>query len=53
MIGPMMDLNKKTWDGTDQQSGRDLSEGVYFYTLEALGADGKAHKLSGTIHLYR
>ena len=41
------------WDGTDQNSGRPMSNGVYFYTLEGLGADGQLHKRSGTINLYR
>lgn len=46
------------WDGTDQQSGSPLKEGVYYYTCEVyeLRVDGITKRptpLSGYIHLMR
>jgi gliding motility-associated-like protein len=41
-----------SWDGKDF-SGKDCSDGVYFYTLKASGLDGKTFDTSGNISLIR
>lgn len=44
---------KLTWDGFTA-SGQKLSEGIYFYTIEPLGADpGNLYKKTGFFYLYR
>src|SRR5690606_31202909 len=40
------------WDGRSA-AGEPLSEGTYFYVLDAEGADGKRYDLTGTITLLR
>jgi gliding motility-associated-like protein len=40
------------WNGKNQ-SGKEVSEGVYFYTVVARGNDGKEFNLKGTITLVR
>lgn len=39
------------WDGT--RRGKLVKPGVYFYVIEALGADGKQYKKSGDINILR
>ena len=47
------------WDGRIQNSGKEADEGVYFFTIKALGWDEpptknpKAGPYSGSFHLYR
>jgi gliding motility-associated-like protein len=41
-----------SWDGKNL-SGKDVSEGVYFYTLKAVGTDGQQYDRKGTITLIR
>ena len=47
------------WDGRIEKSGNEAAEGVYFYTIRALGWDNpptrnpQAGPYSGTFHLYR
>jgi len=44
---------RPTWDGK-AASGQELSEGIYFYTIEALIEDpNKLYKKSGFFYLYR
>jgi gliding motility-associated-like protein len=44
---------KLTWDGY-AASGQKLTQGIYFYTIEPLGADpDKLYKKSGFFYLYR
>lgn len=40
------------WDGRTT-AGEPCSDGVYFYTFEAMGFDGKEYKLSGNLTLLR
>lgn len=37
------------WDGT--RGGKQVKSGVYYYVIQALGADGKKYKLSGDINI--
>lgn len=39
------------WDGT--RRGKLVKPGVYFYVIDAMGADGKHYKLSGDINILR
>ena len=39
------------WDGTYR--GKLVKPGVYYYVIQALGADGKKYKLSGDINIIR
>jgi gliding motility-associated-like protein len=44
---------KLTWDGK-AASGQELSTGIYFYTIEPLGADpDNLYKKAGFFYLYR
>ena len=50
------DFQSRGWDGKDQQTGQDVPEGVYFYTLtyEARSVQTTdSQVLQGFIHLYR
>jgi gliding motility-associated-like protein len=40
------------WDGKTQ-TGKDASEGTYFYTIKATGKDGYTFNTKGTVSLYR
>jgi gliding motility-associated-like protein len=40
------------WDGKNQ-AGQDMSDGVYFYKVQALGKDGQKFDQTGTITLIR
>jgi hypothetical protein len=40
------------WDGKTP-AGQDAAEGVYFYTLKAIGTDGENYDQKGTITLMR
>jgi len=40
------------WDGNDR-NGKPHAEGVYYYTLEATGADGKLFNKKANITLVR
>ncbi len=37
------------WDG--KHGGKYVPAGAYFYTIRALGADGKRYELSGDINI--
>lgn len=39
------------WDGT--RGGKPVKSGVYYYVIQAVGADGKKYKLSGDINILR
>jgi len=51
LIYEMNDLNA-SWDGK-QSNGSEAVDGVYFYTVQLKGADGKTEKRKGTINLFR
>lgn len=40
------------WDG-ETTTGQPCSDGVYYYTLYALGKDSKEYKMTGFIQLIR
>ena len=40
------------WDGKNQ-FGKEVSDGVYYYTLKAKGIDGQVFNKTGTINLFR
>lgn len=42
----------QSWNGTNK-SGNDVSDGAYFYVIEAQGIDGVEHQLSGIIQVVR
>ncbi|MEO7081852.1 MAG: gliding motility-associated C-terminal domain-containing protein, partial [Flavobacteriales bacterium] len=42
-----------TWDGRNSFSGEVLSEGVYFYTIEAVTDAGEAYRKAGYVQLLR
>lgn len=47
-------LNDSWWDGKDSKSGKNLLEGMYFYTLNLHNhVTGEDEKYSGTINLFR
>ena len=39
------------WDG--KYKGKFVNPGVYFYVIEALGADGKEYKMKGDINILK
>jgi hypothetical protein len=39
------------WDG--MWNGRPCDDGVYVYTIKAIGGDGKIYDISGTLTLFR
>ena len=41
------------WDGRSSYSGEMLSEGVYFYTIEAVTTAGEPFRKAGYVHLFR
>jgi gliding motility-associated-like protein len=43
----------QVWSGRSEGSGEPVPEGTYFYTLHAVGGDGKAHDLHGTVTVLR
>ncbi|PIF02653.1 MAG: hypothetical protein CR965_00375 [Paludibacter sp.] len=45
------DNPEKGWDG--KVNGKSVSEGTYFYIINAKGSDGKKYKLKGHINLFR
>jgi gliding motility-associated-like protein len=47
------EMAKSQWDGTNQRSGDDCPEGVYYYVLQLLRADGQVKDLKGYVHLLR
>ena len=47
----LTDKCMQEWDCT--YNGKPVSDGTYFYTLYAKGADGKQHYLNGIIHVLR
>ncbi len=40
------------WDGKNQ-SGKEVPDGTYFYTIKAKGLDGQSYDTKGTVSLYR
>jgi hypothetical protein len=40
------------WDGTTP-NGEKASEGTYYYILQAMGYDGKAHNSQGSVTLVK
>jgi len=46
------DKGQVAWDGKNQ-AGKELAEGVYFYTLKATGKDGMEYEKKGDITLLR
>lgn len=42
-----------TWDGRNSFSGEMLSEGVYFYTIEAVTEAGEAYRKAGYVQVLR
>ena len=43
---------KKGWDGTNK-SGYPVRDGVYFYSMTAVGENGKEYQHKGSVSLYR
>ena len=43
---------KKGWDGSNK-SGKPVRDGVYFYSMTAVGENGKEYKHKGSVSLYR
>ncbi len=41
----------KGWDGKIE--GKDCPQGIYMYTIKAIGLDGKIYQFQGTLHLIR
>jgi gliding motility-associated-like protein len=46
------DISKISWDGKNK-SGSLVSDGTYFYIINASGLDNKPHKLNGTISVFK
>lgn len=46
------DQFQQSWDGTTT-AGMNATDGIYFYSVKAQGADGKKYELSGTLSLVR
>lgn len=44
--------SNQAWDGRTM-AGEELSSGTYFYTLQALGHDGRVYEQNGTVTLVR
>ena len=45
-------IQKKGWDGNNK-SGKPVRDGVYFYSMTAVGENGKEYKHKGSVSLYR
>ena len=43
---------KKGWDGSNK-SGNPVRDGVYFYSMTAVGENGKEYQHKGSVSLYR
>ena len=43
---------KNGWDGTNK-SGNLVRDGVYFYSMTAVGENGKEYQHKGSVSLYR
>ena len=43
---------KKGWDGNNK-SGKAVKDGVYFYSMTAVGKNGKEYKHKGSVSLFR
>ena len=46
-----LSLSSKGWDG--KYKGKYVKPGVYYYVIEAKGADGKEYKKKGDINILR
>jgi hypothetical protein len=48
LIAELNDIKREAWDGKNK-SGKDVSNGVYFYIIDARGIDEVDYKLKGTV----
>jgi hypothetical protein len=46
------DIGKISWDGKNK-GGATVSDGTYFYIINATGLDNKKHKLNGSVSVFK